>query len=71
MIKPKHTHIKNEFSAEEYVQGLADGNISMLGRAITLVESTKEEHQKLSQQILEQCLPMTGNSVRIGITGVP
>ena len=71
MIKPKHTHIKKEFSAEEYVQGLTDGNISMLGRAITLVESTKIEHQKLAQQILEQSMPMTGNSVRIGITGVP
>ncbi len=71
MIKPKHTHIKKEFSAEEYVQGLADGNISMLGRAITLVESTKIKHQKLAQQILEQSMPMTGKSVRIGITGVP
>lgn len=71
MIKPKHTHIKNEFKAEQYVQGLTNGNISMLGRAITLVESTKEKHQKLSQQILEQCMPMTGKSVRIGITGVP
>lgn len=71
MIKPKHTHIKQEFSAEEYVKGLADGNISMLGRAITLVESTKIEHQELAQQILEQSMPMTGKSVRIGITGVP
>jgi len=71
MIKPKHTHIKQEFSAEEYVKGLADGNISMLGRAITLVESTKIEHQELAQQILEQSMPMTGTSVRIGITGVP
>jgi len=71
MIKPKHTHIKQEFSAEEYVKGLADGNISMLGRTITLVESTKIEHQELAQQILEQSMPMTGTSVRIGITGVP
>jgi LAO/AO transport system kinase len=71
MIKPKHTHIKKEFSTEEYVQGLANGNISMLGRAITLVESTKIEHQKLAQQILEHSIPMTGKSVRIGITGVP
>jgi len=71
MIKPKHAHIKQEFSSEEYVQGLADGNISMLGRTITLVESTKVEHQELAQQILKQSMPMTGKSVRIGITGVP
>ena len=34
MIKPKETHKKEEFSAEEYVQGLANGDISILGRAI-------------------------------------
>ena len=54
MIKPKETHKKEEFSAEEYVQGLANGDINILGRAITLVESTKAEHQALAQKILEQ-----------------
>ena len=53
MIKPNETHKKEEFSAEEYVQGLANGDISILGRAITLVESTKAEHQALAQKILE------------------
>ena len=71
MIKPKETHKKKAFSPEEYVQGLADGDISMLGRAITMVESTKTEHQELAQQILEKCIPKTGKSIRIGITGVP
>jgi LAO/AO transport system kinase len=71
MIKPKKTRKKKEFSPEEYVQGLADGDISMLGRAITMVESTKAEHQELAQQILEQSMPKTGRSIRIGITGVP
>ena len=71
MIKPKGAHKKKEFSPEEYVQGLADGDISMLGRAITMVESTKTEHQELAQQILEKCMPKTGKSIRIGITGVP
>ena len=71
MIKPKETHKKEEFSAEEYVQGLANGDISMLARAITLVESTKAEHQALAQKILEQSMSMTGKSIRIGITGVP
>ena len=71
MIKPKETYKKKEFSAEEYVQGLANGDISILGRAITLVESTKAEHQALAQKILEQSMSMTGKSIRIGITGVP
>ena len=71
MIKPKETHKKEEFSTEEYVQGLANGDISILGRAITLVESTKAEHQALAQKILDKCMSMTGKSIRIGITGVP
>ncbi len=71
MIKPKHTHSKKELSVADYISGLADGNISILGRAITLVESTRIEHQTLAQNILEQCIETTGKSVRIGITGVP
>lgn len=71
MIKPKQTHSKKELSVKEYVSGLADGNISILGRVITLVESTRLDHQMLAQDILEQYMPNTGKSVRIGITGVP
>jgi len=71
MIKPKQTHSKKELSVKDYVNGLADGNISILGRVITLVESTRVDHQKLAQDILETCMPTTGKSVRIGITGVP
>ena len=71
MIKPKQTHTKKELSVAEYISGLADGNISILGRAITLVESTRLEHQSLAQDILEKCMADTGKSVRIGITGVP
>jgi len=71
MIKPKQTHSKKELSVKEYVSGLANGNISILGRVITLVESTRVDHQKLAQDILETCMPTTGKSVRIGITGVP
>lgn len=43
----------------------------LLSRAITLAESSKAEHQELAQEIIEGCLPHSGNSVRIGITGVP
>ena len=47
------------------------GNISLLSRAITLVESTSARHQKKANAILEACLPHASESVRIGITGVP
>jgi LAO/AO transport system kinase len=55
----------------DYITGIRSGNIALLSRAITLVESTLPAHQELAEQIVEQCLPFTGNSVRIGITGVP
>lgn len=59
------------FSAGEYVAGIVKGDITLLSRAVTLVESSKPEHQKIAQEIIAQCLPRSGNSVRIGITGVP
>lgn len=51
--------------------GITEGNRSLLARAITLVESTKAEHQQLAQTLLLDLLPMTGGAQRIGITGVP
>lgn len=43
----------------------------MLGRAITLIESKRPEHQELAQKVIEGCLPHSGNSIRIGVTGSP
>ncbi|MFY7706810.1 MAG: methylmalonyl Co-A mutase-associated GTPase MeaB [Flavobacteriales bacterium] len=57
--------------AEYYADGIKKGHIGLLAEAITLVESNKAEHRQLSDQILQLCLPLTGNSIRIGITGVP
>ena len=59
------------FSVGEYVSGILEGNVALLSQAVTLIESAKPEHQFLAQQIIERCLPHTGKSVRIGITGVP
>jgi LAO/AO transport system kinase len=42
-----------------------------LARAITLIESTRDDHQKEAQALLAEILPKTGNSIRIGITGAP
>lgn len=60
-----------ELGAAEYVEGILKGDVSILGRAVTLVESTSERHQALAQEVIEKCLPYSGNSRRIGITGVP
>ncbi len=43
----------------------------MLAQAITLIESSRDADRKLAEQIIEECLPHSGNSIRVGITGVP
>ena len=43
----------------------------MLARSITLVESEAALHQQMAAELLHRILPHTGNSLRIGITGVP
>jgi len=50
---------------------LLAGNRRALAKAITLVESRLDAHREQAQDILEQALPHSGNSIRIGITGVP
>jgi len=50
---------------------LMDGERRALAKAITLVESKLDAHREQAQDILEQVLPHSGNSIRIGITGVP
>lgn len=53
------------------MQVLLEGNRRALAKAITLVESKLDTHREQAQEILEQILPQSGNSIRIGITGVP
>ena len=58
-------------SAAELVEGILKGDITMLSRAVTLVESLSPDHQAVAQEVIEKCLPHSGRSRRIGITGVP
>ena len=62
---------RKRYTADEYVAGILDGNITILSQAVTLVESSLHEHQEIAQEIIEKCLPHAGKSVRVGITGVP
>ena len=62
---------RRQLTASEYVDGILKGNITVLGQAVTLVESTNPDHYALAQEVIEKCLPHAGRSVRIGITGVP
>ncbi|MBO2011471.1 methylmalonyl Co-A mutase-associated GTPase MeaB [Hymenobacter negativus] len=58
-------------SVQEYTAGIRAGSRTVLGRAITLVESTLPTDQALAQEVLQAVLPHTGHSLRVGITGVP
>ena len=60
-----------QFGISDYVQGIKASDKRILGKAITLVESKKPEHRDLADQLLKELLPLTGQSVRVGITGVP
>lgn len=57
--------------SEDYFRGIVQGNRILLSQAITLTESVHPSHQVLAQEVIEKCLPFSGKSVRIGITGVP
>lgn len=56
---------------EDYVKGIEDGDIAVLSRAITLVESKNKEHQKLARELVREVLPKSGSAVRLGISGAP
>lgn len=60
-----------KLSVSDYVEGILKGDVTILGQAVTLVESTHPDHQTVAQEVIEKCLPYSGNSVRVGISGVP
>ncbi len=58
-------------NAETCFKGIRNGDRTILSKAITMIESSNPRHQKIAQEIIEKCLPFSGQSLRIGITGVP
>lgn len=60
-----------KLSTLELLEGIQSQDKRILGKAITLVESKKPEHRAQAEELLKMVLPLTGNSIRIGITGVP
>ncbi|RRD91441.1 methylmalonyl Co-A mutase-associated GTPase MeaB [Bacteroides heparinolyticus] len=62
---------RRELSVADFVEGIVKGDVTVLSQAVTLVESVKPDHQVVAQEVIEKCLPYSGNSVRIGISGVP
>lgn len=62
---------KKKRSVEKFVEGIISGDRVVLSQAITLIESVNPDHFSKAQAIIEKCLPYSGKSIRIGITGVP
>jgi LAO/AO transport system kinase len=56
---------------EQLAAGVRAGQRRALAKAITLVESSRADHQEEAQRLLERLLPDTGRAARVGITGVP
>ena len=63
--------LRKERSLDDFLEGISKGDRIVLGQAITLIESTRQDHQELARQLVEACLPNSGQSFRIGITGTP
>jgi LAO/AO transport system kinase len=61
-LSPNHANL---------LRGIRAGERGIIARAITLVESRRSDHQRAARQLVQELLPLTGNAVRVGITGAP
>jgi GTPase len=68
---PEVIQQRRRVNIDELVDGVLAGNRAMLGRAITIIESSNPQHQPIANEISRRLLPHSGNAFRIGITGVP
>lgn len=69
VVRPSHR--RRALTVEDYVEGVAGGNRTILGRAFTLVESANAAHKEKALKVLQALAPRTGQSIRLGITGIP
>lgn len=60
-----------DIDIEALIAGIGQGNRRMIAKTMTLIESSVPAHQEAAHAVLDRILPRTGNSVRLGITGVP
>ena len=63
--------MRPRLAVDSYVEGILNRDRVVLSQAITLIESRLADDRVLAQRVLERILPHTGQSLRIGITGVP
>jgi LAO/AO transport system kinase len=58
-------------TVDDYEAGVRAGDVAVLARALTLIESGSPRHQPAAEELLTRLLPNTGRSIRVGVTGVP
>jgi LAO/AO transport system kinase len=68
---PRTPTRRRALALDDYLDGIRSGDRSILGRALTLVESTTEADRRLATELMSAIMPDTGGSVRLGLTGVP
>lgn len=62
---------QKSFNLEELVQGILKNDRTLLAKSITYIESNSDKHNQKAREILKKILPYSGNSIRIGISGLP
>lgn len=62
---------RKKLKAGDYFTEIIKGNRAILSQAITLIESSLPAHQEIAKELITLCIPVSGKSLRIGITGVP
>lgn len=62
---------KGKLDVGQMYKGILDGDRTILSRGITLIESSLPADKEEAQKLIKLCLPHSGNSIRIGVTGVP
>ncbi len=59
------------YELDEYIDGVLNHKRRMIAKTITLIESVDPKHEQFGNEIIEKLLPHTGNSIRLGVSGVP
>jgi len=62
---------RRNLSTDDYVEGILAQDVSILGRAISLVESNNAEHRQVAQEVLRRIMDRSGKAIRLGVTGSP
>ncbi|WP_119418859.1 methylmalonyl Co-A mutase-associated GTPase MeaB [Desertibaculum subflavum] len=68
---PAATDYRRVSDPDALATALLAGERRALARAITLAESTRDDHRRIAEAVIDKVLPRTGKAIRLGITGTP